>query len=146
MINEHNAIRYLIKEFKKLERKVDELKAYIESERIFRNFVNETNDGLTIITPNGTIAFTNIAFAKMLGYENSNDIIGKNIKEIIIKEKADEIFNDLANYIESMSIPKLIKVEYIKKDKTFIKAEMNPMPIIKEGEVIALIAVHREVS
>lgn len=50
-----------------------------ESEERFRSFYNNAVVGLYRTTPGGEILLVNEALAKMLGFDNQNEIIGKNL-------------------------------------------------------------------
>ncbi len=55
----------------------------------YHSIIENTPIGFYVIDRYGTIGFANFYLAKMLGYENSLDLIGKNIIDLTVEEYKD---------------------------------------------------------
>jgi PAS domain S-box-containing protein len=56
-------------------------KALLESERKYKNLINELNDGYFVTNSEGRISFANNYLAKILGYANSDELAGHYFSE-----------------------------------------------------------------
>jgi diguanylate cyclase (GGDEF)-like protein/PAS domain S-box-containing protein len=72
-----------------IRRKQDET-AVRESERRFRALFDNVVDGVYQATPSGEILSVNSAFATMLGYENSADLVKRDIAELFFESRERE--------------------------------------------------------
>lgn len=53
------------------------------SEKKFKSLIEATRAGMTITNPEGVIVFSNSSFSKLLGFQSSHEVIGKNISEFV---------------------------------------------------------------
>jgi len=87
----------------------------------YKNILNNLNIGITIIDINATVIFINQTLVTLLGY-NKNDIIGKNLFELIISERKNK----------NQNLFKLIENK-LKKNK-FLQLKLSLTA--KNGEII----------
>ena len=110
-------------------------KALNESEDRFKNLSSLANEGL-MIHQNGIIVDANIAFARIVGYNNPDDLIGQNGLNIIplTEESKTTILQQINEKLEGTYL-----VDIIKTDGTIIHAENSGKGILYKGQTARLV-------
>jgi len=73
---------------------VDAIQAIEASEKRYRQIFERNMAGVYKTHVNGTILESNLAFARILGYQNPNEIIGKNIQEMYLEKSNRKAYID----------------------------------------------------
>jgi len=68
--------------------------ALLESEDKYKTIIDNSLEGIHI-TQESYLRFCNNKFAEMFGYKNPNEIIGKNIKDLVAPESWNEVENQI---------------------------------------------------
>lgn len=100
--------------------------ALTESERKYRNLVTEINDGFFISDKNGIITFANNAFARIYGFDNPAQLIGRPLLEFIdpkVRKNVAEVF--LAG-LDTGEFPKDVEARIFRKDGSTAFVQMSP--------------------
>ena len=140
----------LKKNLEKLEKKNKELKRMItrlrESEKKYRTIVENANDHIAYVAPDGTILDVNYKFEEMFGYTRE-ETIGKNFMEIRnFKPGVMAQFKEWYNTLTPDTRVGMQEFEALRKDGTPIFIEVNPKLIVKEGKVDAILAIIRDIT
>jgi len=110
-------------------------KALNESEDRFKNLSSLANEGL-MIHQNGIIVDVNIAFARIIGYNNPDELIGKNGLDIIplTEESKTKILQQISEKSEGIYL-----VDLVKPDGTIVHAENSGKEIMYKGHSARLV-------
>lgn len=117
----------------------------IEARNFPQNIIRSMKDVLMVLAPDATIKEVNEATLNLLGYEN-NDLVGKQIEEIIKKEKSESIFAgaNLKKLLEK-GFAKDIEVSYVTKVGESIPFSMTVSAIKNDnGGVIGIVVVAKD--
>lgn len=126
-----------------LKRRIAELK---ESEEKHRTIVENANDHIAYVAPDGTILDANYKFEEMFGYTRE-ETIGKNFMEIRnFDPDTMEMFRQWYETLTPDTKVDMQEFEAFRKDGTRIFIEVNPKLIIKDGEVKAVLAIIRDIT
>ena len=106
----------------------------LESEARYRLLVDRLNEGLYIIDNNGVITFANHALARMLGFENPDDIIGKNFIEFVPSDKDNSLLHQYRAAMLGEPASKIIVTEIIRADGERGYLEIKPQVIYEDGK------------
>ncbi|VAX15161.1 diguanylate cyclase/phosphodiesterase (GGDEF & EAL domains) with PAS/PAC sensor(s) [hydrothermal vent metagenome] len=133
--------RVLRRQIRKREKVSTALRESEESKRLILDHTGEAICGLDI---NGNCVFANLACLKTLGYENENELLGKNVHNTIHHTRADgtpypaeecEVYNAFIHRKE-------VHVEnevFWRADGSSFPVEYWSYPIIKDGGVIGAV-------
>lgn len=134
---------------KELREEIDERKKAEEalktSEEKYRTLVDQSPDGIFIIGLEGNFLSVNKAICKTLGYDEK-ELIAMNIWDIIpekykklYKKRVEKIFKG-----ESLMVPAEYEVEA--KDGRKYVIEIRSVPYIKEGKIVGLQGMARDIT
>ncbi|MFX1253682.1 MAG: ATP-binding protein [Promethearchaeota archaeon] len=107
-----------ISEQKKLER-------IKESEQKFRALVEQSLEGIALLSVDGTIRFCNLAFARLFGYYTINEIEKKNFLKFIPVETLESERNWLREDLNLKSEPGIRLIKAMKKDGIIFDLEYS---------------------
>jgi two-component system, NtrC family, sensor kinase len=118
-----------------------------ESEEKYRTIFESANDIILVMDTGGKILDVNARLTDIGGYQK-DELIGKQLNEltgIIVGENMDVV---AANYLKLLAGAESAsyKVEMIKKNREPIYLEVNAVPIRKEGKVIGIQALLRDIT
>lgn len=94
----------------------------------------------------GNITFSNIAFAKAVGYESKETILGKNFRHVTDRKVVREVFENFQHLYETRKPIKPFNYHYRRKDGSVFIAEIVASPIFEDGEVIGSRGIVRDIS
>ncbi|UCG90354.1 MAG: PAS domain S-box protein [Candidatus Heimdallarchaeota archaeon] len=102
------------------------------SEERFRDFIEASPDGIALTDLDGTILLVNNYGATTLGYENKEELIGKNGFDILVSEDREQALKNVPHVLET---GRLETTEYslIKKDGSRFSVDMT-VSLIKDAE------------
>lgn len=114
------------------------------SEERFRALVNSAPDGI-FVHANGEILFANIEMAKMLGFENPQDLIGRNAMSFVTP-KYHEIFKArISDQLRTKRVSPPLELEQITVDETVVPIETSSVPFFYDEREASLVFV-RDIS
>jgi PAS domain S-box-containing protein len=112
-----------------------------KNEKMFRTLVETAAVGLNEIDMQENILYTNKIFARLLGYENESQIIGKNLKAFT----SPDVYQTMVEKTKTeraMGKAGIYETQLIAKDGNVIDVIMNSTPVTNDkGEVTKCIAV-----
>ena len=134
-----NKLRNNNKELIKAKEKVE------ESENLYRTLVETSTEGIVLTDLNGKYLFCNTMQAKILGYENSAEIIGKNGFAFIAPESQEESKKTLQKLQKEKSVHGEFKI--IRKDGSIFPAEYSSTMINDEkGNPVSILVMIRDIT
>jgi PAS domain S-box-containing protein len=107
-----------------------------EPEEKYRTFIDEIDEGLFVADNEGYLTFVNKALARIHGFKEPGELIGRNIAEFIVPEARAAMIEERREVMNTNEFPKALELPYINKDGSTGVFELRPGPIIQEGEVI----------
>jgi PAS domain S-box-containing protein len=122
------------------------LKEIRESEQKYRSLVELAPDGIIAVDLNGTITSVNDSFLKMLGYD-SEEVVGKHFTEIgsVRPEDIPRFMELFRSVIERKSVSP-IEFSYVRRDRAIRWAEVHPGSLMKDGKVVGLQVIMRDIT
>ena len=120
-----------------------------ESNYKMQTILNSTNEGIYGVDVDGNCTFVNQALLEMLGYDDENEFIGKNMHAMIHYQHEDgSPFKKEACDVETAAILGETGVigEGIlwHKNKTMLHVEFSSNPLIDENKVIGAVVTVRD--
>ncbi len=116
------------------------------SEKKFRTLVEASPDSIVLADLTGKIIICNQKTAQILGYDFSNELIGKRIKSLVAEENhttIDEIVKETLNKNMSHGY----ELSLLRKDNTSLTVEINTALIVNEKEEpVAITALSRDIT
>ncbi|MBA2376912.1 MAG: PAS domain S-box protein [Rubrobacteraceae bacterium] len=119
-------------------------KAKRESEGLYENVVERIADGVFLFDADTTsVLEANAALCRLLGYENSSEVVGKQIYDLIAHEKG-EVDENIGKILGEDEVH-IGERKYRRKDGTLVDFEVSAVAVFYEGrKVVCVIA--RDVS
>jgi two-component system NtrC family sensor kinase len=115
-----------------------------ESERKYRNLVENLNEGIWVIDAEGYTTYVNPSMAWMLGY-TPEEVLGVSVFRFMDDERAEEVRNHLRRRAEG--VPEVLEMEFIRKDGQKVYVLLNTSPIFNdEGELSGAMASVTDVT
>ncbi|MBL8013318.1 MAG: PAS domain S-box protein [Candidatus Omnitrophica bacterium] len=132
------------------ERKRKEL-ALSESEERIRLLLNSSGEGIYGIDTEGRCTFVNPACLRLLGYEKTEEVLGKHMHSLI-----HHSYPDGSDYpVEDCRIyhalrtgqPMVVDAEvFWRKNKTSFPVEYHARPVFKDGKIVGSVCTFRDIS
>jgi len=119
-----------------------------ESEEELRSMLDAAVDGIAYVDPSGKIITANKRLVEeILGYD-LDETVGKNFIELgrIEPEELPRVLKAMAEVIATGRSMKSFEVTLIKKDGTRIPTEINTGVVKKEGKVVGITTVVRDIT
>lgn len=120
------------------------LEALGESEEKYRNIVETANEGIALISNEGTIDYVNKKMADMLGY-SLEEIVGREIWDLAETEEKSTIVKDF----EKRRLGNTDSVEFklVRKDGSPLWVFINSKPLFdKDGKFIGVLNLHTDIT
>ncbi len=122
------------------------VKALEESEEKYRQHFENAFDVIFSIDRNFVITAISPSVERTLGYR-PEELIGKTFQDlkILAPEYMEKALSDTKNVLAGERFP-LSRYEFISKDGTRKFAEVSGAPIIRDGKIVAMVSVARDIS
>ncbi|MDH4319352.1 MAG: PAS domain S-box protein, partial [Desulfobulbaceae bacterium] len=125
--------------------------ALLESEEQVRLLLNSTAEAIYGFDRNGNCTFCNPACLRMLGYADQQDLLGKNIHEVIHHTRSDgtpyPIEECNFHKVYELGEPAHVEDELLwKKDGSSFPVEIWSYPIIKRDEVLGVVVTFIDIT
>lgn len=122
-----------------------------ESEQQIRMLMNSTAEGIYGIDIHGNCTFINHSGLEILGYDDSDALINKNIHYLIHHSKHDGTPYDIADCIIHSSVMTgngVVNVaDYLwKADNTSFLAEFSSFPIYRDEKIVGAVVTFRDIT
>lgn len=118
--------------------------ALLDSEEKYRNLIQNSPDGITVMDIEGNILDCNSSFETLIDYSR-DDIIGKNITEFVADDKIEEVRNAFSSFQVKRS--QEIRLELKRKDGTLISVWRKGVSLIDQHhQVTGIIAYDRDIT
>ncbi len=95
-----------------------------QSEKKYKTLIETSQDGISLLKPDGTIVFTNERKAKMVGAETAEEIIGRNAFEFLTDEGKQHIFSLMEQFLSAGNMNN-VEAGVIRLDGSEFTAEFN---------------------
>lgn len=125
-------------------KKVEE--ALRESEEIYHKLIETSPDSITMIDLKGNFLMVNEVTLKMHGYSKKDELIGKNVYDLVAPENKEKAKKDFKKVVKVGGIKGGV-YKVLKKDGTFFYQELN-VSLLKdsEGNPKAIISIARDIT
>jgi len=126
----------------KLERLNDELR---ESEEKYRTLIDNANDAVALIEPTGYLKFVNPEFCRMSGYsmEEAKEL---HFSELIHPDDLAMVMENLKKMLAGEKVPRNYEFRVLTKSGETIHVELNSSTIEREGEIVEVLSIIRDIS
>ncbi|HEV8130934.1 MAG TPA: PAS domain S-box protein, partial [Acidobacteriota bacterium] len=117
-----------------------------ESEKKYRELVNDVNDGICVVDCLGTIKFANQALAKIHGFDSPESLLDRKFFDFLAPSVLSDIRSLFETSIATGEQPELITTEIVRPDGTHAFLEVKPAPIIHEGKTVGTRSIVRDIT
>ncbi len=107
--------------------------AMIQSEQKYRQLVSNLLVGVYIIQDK-VIVFCNKVFAKIYGYENASDMIGKELKELVAPEDYEKVLNESNLRYSGKKLISHYNIKIVRRDGERRDVEIQSSLILYQGK------------
>jgi len=140
------AIKRAINEHEHELRRKHAEEALHESERKYKDLINEVNDGYFVTDPKGLITFANISLAKILGFKSPDELTGQFFAEPNRTNLAREVHFSLKSIIENKKKVDGVELEVLHNDGNSIHIEVKVVPVMQNGEIAGMQGVIHDIT
>ena len=113
----------------------------------YRTLVNEVSDGIFETNNEGTLVFANKTLIEMHGYENPEELVGKNFLEFVSQENRDRIAGRFRKAVQNGEFHgDIVDVYSIRKDGRTISVQLKAIPVIEEGRIVGTRGIIRDAT
>jgi len=137
--------------FRKLEKKMSELETSNQKlgalEETYRLSFENVSDVIYTIDANLNILFVSPSVEKIMGYK-PQDFIGRSVSDIaniLTPESFQQAIADISLILKGETILAMV-YQFIAKDGTIKYGEVSGAPIIRDGKIMGLISVARDIT
>jgi PAS domain S-box-containing protein len=118
----------------------------LQSEELYRSLVTTSPDGITITDMKANITYASPALLEIYGYNDQNNVLGKNALSFICKEERPKAIN----YFQNISVGKVsdvLELKGVKSDNTAIDIEISG-GVLRDnnGSVYSLFFMFRDIT
>ena len=117
-----------------------------ESEKKYKDLVNEVNDGYFVTNFDGLITFANISLAKIFGFSNPERLIGHSFKDFNLKNVEQNDFNAFENILKNKQKVNGFELEVIGVNNISTHTEIKAVPVLEEGEITGMQGVIHDIT
>ncbi|TET65101.1 PAS domain S-box protein, partial [Candidatus Aerophobetes bacterium] len=134
---------------KKLEKKMLELeeasKTVKESEQKYRELIDNANDAVIFIEPTGYLSFVNPKFCQTMGYtlEEAKKL---HFSKLVHPEDSAMVAENFKKRVSGEEVPREYEFRTLTKSGKTVHVEYNSTVIEREGRVVGIQAVARDIT
>jgi PAS domain S-box-containing protein len=116
-----------------------------QSEEKYRSLIDSSPDAAAV-THEGTILYTNRAFARLYGYQKDTDLLNKSISELVSEEQKDEVLNWFRRHGgHDQRSPSRYELTGVQSNKKKMNVEVYGSAVLYEGKA-CLLTFHRDIT
>jgi two-component system cell cycle sensor histidine kinase/response regulator CckA len=122
------------------------LKALQKSEERHRLYFENISDVIFSLDPDFRVINISPSVERILGYK-PEEMIGKPIQDlnVLVPDSLEKAFSDIMKVLAGERIP-FSQYEFVARDGTKKFGEVSTTPLIREGKIIAMISVARDIT
>ena len=117
-----------------------------ESERKYKDLINEVNDGYFVTDDQGLITFANNSLAKILGFTNPEELAGQFSTESNKTNYVQKVTHIFKNIIENKKKVDELEMEIVLIDGNTIFIEIKAVPVLKDEEFAGMQGVIHDIT
>ena len=117
-----------------------------ESERKYKDLINEVNDGYFVTDDKGLITFANNSLAKILGFTNPEELAGQFSTESNKTNYVQKVTHIFKNIIENKKKVDELEMEIVLIDGNTIFIEIKAVPVLKDEEFAGMQGVIHDIT
>jgi PAS domain S-box-containing protein len=117
--------------------------ALIESEKKYRELVNEVNDGYFVTDNQGIITFANFSMAKIFGFGHPDELTGLSFSEF---NKTNNAHHTFKNLIENKKKVNGLEMEIQRVDSNSVHIEIKVVPVLENREITGMQGVIHDIT
>ena len=134
---------------KKLEDKMLQLESVNrvlgESEKKYKDLIDNANDGVVAVEPTGYFGFVNPKFCEMTGY-SMEETKRLHFNKLAHPEDLDMITEHFRGSLAGEETPRSYELRVLTKPGEVLYVELNATPIQREGETVGVQAIIRDIT
>lgn len=119
-------------------------KALRASEERFRGITERSFDAIYELDLEGNITYISPAIERITGYK-SKEVLGKSFNSYLRETEVPKAVQDLAKVRKGNNLEGL-NLEMVRKDGSFASIEFNASPIVKDGTVVGIQGIARDIT
>ncbi len=117
------------------------------NESLYRSLVETSPDGITLADLQGNIIFANNLVASLLGYKKSDEILGRNVLQLIAPESLDRALAQFGDLSASDVFTNDARYKLLRQDGSHFLAEIRTSVIKNEkDQPTAILGITRDIS
>ncbi|RPH31864.1 MAG: PAS domain S-box protein [Bacteroidales bacterium] len=117
-----------------------------DSERKYKDFVNEVNDGYFITNNHGKITFANISMAKILGFKSPEELSGRFFTDFNKIGNIKGVNYTFKKIIENKERFDGLELEVLRIDGNIIHIEIKAIPVLEYGKITGMQGVVHNIT
>jgi two-component system sporulation sensor kinase A len=114
------------------------------SEERFRGIAERSIDGIFELDLEGRVTYVSPSVERALGYK-PEEVIGTRMESYLPESESPKIVSNFAALMKGMNVLGL-QGEMLRKDGTHVSAELNASPIFKDGGIVGVQGIVRDVT
>ncbi|MGL1933295.1 MAG: PAS domain S-box protein [Desulfotalea sp.] len=118
--------------------------ARIESEQNYQKLLETTHTGVITVNECGDVLQLNKEYAKILGYQNVEELLDRNILEWTAEHDQENTINRIKECYKTGNFSQLL-VDYVNNNKQIISVEINASVIVLQNQQV-IMALVRDIS
>jgi PAS domain S-box-containing protein len=115
-----------------------------DSEERFRGIAERSIDGIFELDLEGHVTYVSPSVERALGYK-PEEVIGTRMESYLPESESPKIVSNFAALMKGMNVLGL-QGEMLRKDGTHVSAELNASPIFKDGKIVGVQGMARDVT
>jgi len=144
LFDAENKISKIIVFAKDITEQINTEKAIKESEERYKNLIETSPDGI-IVHQDGRIIFANKSSAKILGYNNSGEMLNKKVMDFLHPDFTKYVLERINKIISKNENVPFLEEKFRKKDGSYIDVEVSALPYHFRGKT-AVQVIARDIS
>ncbi len=117
-----------------------------ESEKRYRDLVNEVEGGFFVTDDRGVFLFANRALAEIHGVASPEELVGRPFLDFVAPEAVDRLRAAFQAGVETGSHPEAVTAPIIRPDGTQAVLEIKPAYVLEGGRVVGTRGVVRDIT
>jgi PAS domain S-box-containing protein len=111
-----------------------------ENEGKYKDLVERANDGIMLILPDTRVQYVNPRLLQMTGY-TQDEIVGSAFLKLVKKKEQQQHLKQFRRRMNQEDIPAEFETQLVRKDGTFVDAELNAGLVTYRGGAANLVIV-----
>jgi PAS domain S-box-containing protein len=115
-----------------------------DSEERFRGIAERSLDGIFELDLEGRVTYVSPSVEPQLGYK-PDEVVGTQMESYLPESEIPKIASNMAALMEGMNVLGL-EGEMLRKDGTHVSAELNASPIFRDGKIVGVQGIVRNIT